>query len=127
MEASAVHLGGGTWGVLAVSFFNNEIGLFYNGTTGIKQLGLQLLGALSIAVWVTAITVPFFLIMKRFDLLRVPKEIEVVGLDISELGGVSEEVYSKLKKDFGFLTPQGSAVQSFRARRSMLDARNSVN
>lgn len=36
LEASAVHLGGGTWGVLAVAFFNNEIGLFYNGTTGIK-------------------------------------------------------------------------------------------
>jgi ammonia channel protein AmtB len=63
------------------------------------------LGAGSIALWVTAITLPFFLIMKRFDLLRVPKEIEVVGLDISELGGVSEDVYAKLRKDFGFLTP----------------------
>ena len=30
LEASAVHLGGGTWGVLAVSFFNNEIGIFYS-------------------------------------------------------------------------------------------------
>jgi Amt family ammonium transporter len=36
LEASAVHLGGGTWGVLAVAFFNNEVGLFYNGETGIK-------------------------------------------------------------------------------------------
>lgn len=90
---------------MAVSLFNNEIGLFYNGTTGIKQVGLQLLGAVSIAAWVTLITVPFFLTMKRFDLLRVPKEIEVVGLDISELGGVSEEVYSKLRKDFGIFTP----------------------
>lgn len=64
-----------------------------------------MLGAGSIALWVTAITVPFFLLMKKLDLLRVPKEIEVVGLDISELGGVSEEVYTKLRKDFGFLTP----------------------
>ena len=40
LEASAVHLGGGTWGVLAVGFFNNEVGLFYDGTAGIKQLGL---------------------------------------------------------------------------------------
>ena len=63
------------------------------------------MGALSIAVWVTVITLPFFLLMKKFNLLRVPKEIEVVGLDIAELGGVSEDVYAKLRKDFGFLTP----------------------
>ena len=36
LEASAVHLGGGTWGVLAVGFFNNEVGLFYDGAAGIK-------------------------------------------------------------------------------------------
>lgn len=39
LEASAVHLGGGTWGVMAVAFFNNECGLFYNWDHGIKQLG----------------------------------------------------------------------------------------
>lgn len=61
----------------------------------------------------TAITLPFFLLMKKFDLLRVPKEIEVIGLDISELGGIPDEVYQKLKKDFGFLSPGASAVASF--------------
>lgn len=86
------------------------------------------MGALAIAVWVTAITLPFFLLMKRLNLLRVPKEIEVVGLDISELGGVSEDVYAKLRKDFGFLTPQASAVQSFKEKRSMhMQARASLN
>jgi len=60
---------------------------------------------LAIACWVSLICGPFFLTMKRFNLLRVPKEIEVVGLDISELGGVPEEVYSKLRKDFGFMSP----------------------
>lgn len=30
LEASPVHLGGGTWGVICVAFFNNEIGMFYN-------------------------------------------------------------------------------------------------
>jgi hypothetical protein len=43
--------------------------------------------------------------MKKLNLLRVPKEIEVVGLDISELGGVPEEVYAKLRKDFGLVSP----------------------
>lgn len=36
LEASAVHLGGGTWGVIAVGLFNNEVGLFYNASAGIK-------------------------------------------------------------------------------------------
>jgi hypothetical protein len=57
--------------------------------------------------------------MRKLDLLRVPKEIEIIGLDISELGGVSEEVYSKLRKDFGFLSPGASVTQSFNVKRSM--------
>ena len=55
-----------------------------------------MLGALAIACWVSLICGPFFLTMKKLNLLRVPKEIEIVGLDISELGGVPEEVYAKL-------------------------------
>lgn len=79
------------------------------------------MGALAIFTWVTLCTVPFFLTMKKLNLLRVPREIEVVGLDISELGGVSEDVYARLRKDFGFLTPTGSPVNSFRVpvKRSM--------
>ncbi len=46
--------------------------------------------------------------MKRFDLLRVPKEIEIIGMDVSELGALSEDMYAKLRKDFGFLTPSAS-------------------
>lgn len=69
--------------------------------------------------------------MKRFDLLRVPKEIEIIGMDISELGGVSEEVYAKLRKDFGFLTPMGSPHHStYKAGRSLRvadAARQSLN
>jgi ammonium transporter, Amt family len=113
LEASAVHTSGGFWGVMAVGFFHTEKGLFYNGSLGIKQLGLQLLGAVAIIVWVTAITLPFFLLMRRLNLLRVPKEIEVIGLDISELGGVPDEVYQKLKRDFGFLSPSASVTASF--------------
>lgn len=36
LEASAVHTSGGFWGVMAVGFFNTEVGLFYNGSAGIK-------------------------------------------------------------------------------------------
>ncbi len=42
-----------------------------------------------------------FTTLNRFDLFRVPKEIEIMGLDIAEMGGVNEEIYSKLRTDFG--------------------------
>jgi hypothetical protein len=32
--------------------------------------------------------IPFFYVLKRLGLLRIPKEIEVLGTDISEMGGV---------------------------------------
>jgi Amt family ammonium transporter len=38
LEASPVHLGGGIWGTLAVSIFNNKVGLVYGFSTGIKQV-----------------------------------------------------------------------------------------
>ena len=34
-------------------------------------------------------------------LLNLPKEIEIVGLDIAELGGMTQEMYAKLKQEFG--------------------------
>jgi hypothetical protein len=39
--------------------------------------------------------------MHRMGKLRLDKSIEIVGLDIAELGGVSEEVYNKIKLEFG--------------------------
>lgn len=110
LEASAVHLSGGTWGTIAVGLFNNEVGLFYTGNG--KQLGYQILGIISIFAWVSIWVVPFFLTMKKLNLLRVPKEIEIVGLDIAELGGVSEEVYNKLKRDFGITSRDQSIAHS---------------
>ena len=66
----------------------------------------------------------FFLTMRRLNLLRVTKEIEIIGMDISELGGVSEDVYAKLRKDFGLFSPLGSPSQSTYVR---TQARQSVN
>ena len=31
--------------------------------------------------------------MKKLGLLRIKKEIEIIGLDIAELGGLTDEVY----------------------------------
>lgn len=63
------------------------------------------MGAFAIFTWVSIFSAIFFLTMRKFNLLRVTKEIEIIGMDISELGGVSEDVYAKLRKDFGILSP----------------------
>jgi ammonium transporter, Amt family len=112
LEASPVHLGGGAWGTLVVGLFNQDKGLFYNPSEGIKLLGIQALGLVSIIVWVSFWSILLFSTLNRFNLFRVPKEIEIMGLDIAEMGGVNEEIYSKLRTDFGVMSPSMSPTQS---------------
>ncbi|MEE0857902.1 MAG: ammonium transporter [Acutalibacteraceae bacterium] len=91
--AVAVHGFNGVWGTLAVGLFatgngqNGITGLFYGG--GFKQLGIQAVGLLAVAVW-TAVTVTIlFFIIKNTIGLRASKEEEMVGLDVTEHGLVS--------------------------------------
>ena len=104
--AVGVHMMNGIWGTIAVGLFAtktapgfargfgdgaifgaNQIagaGLFYGG--GFRQLGIQLLGVLTIAAW-TAVTITVaFLVIKAIFGLRVTEEEEIMGLDKSEHG-----------------------------------------
>ncbi len=90
--AVAVHCLNGIWGTLAVGLFatpsapgnDSLVGLFYGG--GLKLLGLQALGMVSIIGW-TAVTITlFFLLLKQTLGLRVTAEEEITGLDITEHG-----------------------------------------
>ena len=90
--AVAVHCLNGIWGTIATGLFattsapgnDSIVGLFYGG--GFKQLGLQLLGFVSVAAW-TAVTITIaFLIIKATVGLRVSEEEEIVGLDSCEHG-----------------------------------------
>jgi hypothetical protein len=38
--------------------------------------------------------------MKRLGFLRIDKSIEIIGMDIAEMGGLSEDLYERLRKDF---------------------------
>ena len=56
-------------------------------------LGWQLIGLLCIIAWVVCLTLPYFLVMKKLKLLRVPLIHEVVGLDVSEMGSTAHIDY----------------------------------
>ena len=88
--AVGVHCANGIWGTIAVGFLANPNapaglrGLFYTGE--FRQLGLQLLGFVSVAAWAAVTMTIFFLILKKADFLRADPADELAGLDTSEHG-----------------------------------------
>lgn len=82
--AIGVHFGNGIWGTLAVGLFATDGGLFYGG--GFKQLGVQVLGIVSILAYTTVMMLITFTLIKKFHGLRVSPEEEISGLDSVEHG-----------------------------------------
>jgi Amt family ammonium transporter len=90
--AIPVHCANGLWGTLAVGLFNIyenpetglTKGLLYGG--GFRQLGTQCLGITAILSWTIITMLAVFLFIKKTIGLRVTREEELVGLDISEHG-----------------------------------------
>ena len=97
--AVAVHCLNGIWGTLAVGLFATDAapgysimnargetltGLFYGG--GFELLKLQITGFAAVAAW-TAVTITItFLLIKAIVGLRVDREEEMLGLDVTEHG-----------------------------------------
>ena len=77
--AISVHLVNGIWGTLAVGIFHQEL-------AGFGQFFIQVLGVLVIAVYTIALSVLFWLGLKKFIGIRVAPEEELEGLDIGEHG-----------------------------------------
>ena len=87
--AVSVHFANGVWGTIAVGLFSNGgdgvgKGLFYGG--GLSQLGIQLLGLITVDVYVVVVMFLIFKIIDKTNGLRVPAEVEIDGLDIHEHG-----------------------------------------
>lgn len=88
LEAFPIHGACGFWGVIAVALFKfDEGGLFYGG--GGRLLGVNIGGALIIAVWTVVLIGILFFAMKVAGILRISPEIEDVGNDISKHGGTA--------------------------------------
>ncbi|MCR4673324.1 MAG: ammonium transporter [Lachnospiraceae bacterium] len=88
--AVGVHCANGVWGTIAVGLLANPDapaglrGLLYTGD--FKQLGIQLLGFVSVAAWAAVTMLLFFKLLKKVDFLRAEAADELSGLDVSEHG-----------------------------------------
>lgn len=87
--AVSVHMVNGIWGTIAIGLFSNggdgvAPGLFYGG--GFSQLGVQLLGIISVAAYVLIAMFIIFKIIDKTVGLRVPSVVEIDGLDMHEHG-----------------------------------------
>lgn len=100
LDAIAVHLFNGTWGVIAVGFLagqkqiaaaygrtpeTSEYGCWLGGSG--RLLGAQLVYALWLAGWVAVNMTVFWLVLKYTGFLRVDAADEAAGLDVSHHGG----------------------------------------
>ncbi len=92
--AFAVHGAAGVWGTLAIGLFAKyddaflgraDAGLFYGG--GIEQLIVQALLVVIVAAWVIITSFIVFGTLRATLGLRVSREEELAGLDVSEHGG----------------------------------------
>ncbi|MDR2050471.1 MAG: ammonium transporter [Deltaproteobacteria bacterium] len=94
--AISVHGVCGAWGTLMVGLFASPgygdpetLGLFYGGGAGL--LGVQAIGVLAVGAWAFAGGLAVFKLVKALTGLRVSREEELKGLDIT---GHGSEAYS---------------------------------
>jgi len=91
LDAFAVHGIAGFWGLIATGLFavpqysyNGSCGAFYGcGETIVANL----LGGVVQVCWVSVLSLVLFIGLKKGKLLRIPKEEEEMGIDISKHGG----------------------------------------
>ncbi|KAL4224585.1 ammonium transmembrane transporter [Mactra antiquata] len=83
LDAVAVHYGGGAWGVIALAFLHKDEGILFkwNQRSGMI-LAWQFAGLATITGWAVVTSLIVFGLLRLFKVLRVPKEIEMRGLDI---------------------------------------------
>jgi len=89
--AASVHGVVGAWGTLVIGLWGIDgdtgIGLFNGG--GASQLLAQATGVLAYAAWSVGLSFVVLGILKATMGLRVTKEVEIEGLDISEHGSIA--------------------------------------
>jgi len=102
VDAVAIHLGGGLWGILAAALMSKReylmdtfgdtykgCGAFSGCARGGHVIGAAFIYIVALLSWTTAIILPALLLLKRLKRLRVSIEREIHGLDVSQHGGAA--------------------------------------
>lgn len=76
LDAVAVHMGGGLWGLVAVALFQDE-GIVYGGSA--EVLAWNMIGALAIMGWAGGLCFLMFGALRLVGWLRIPIEMEIQG------------------------------------------------
>lgn len=107
--ATAVHGAAGVWGTLAVAFFGQPE-LLATGLGFWAQLGVQVLGIATVALWAGGVGWLLLKLINRYEPLRVSPEFERVGLNVAEHGASTEIV--DLLSEMGHHRARGDFTQS---------------
>ena len=112
--AVAVHGVNGIWGVIALGIFaDGNYGFGLNGVAGgvkgviygdVGQLTAQLINAGTLIIWASVACIIFFAIIDKTIGLRSPRQHELAGLDITEMG-------AKAYPDFPEIEPAHSGLE----------------
>ena len=112
--ATAVHLANGIFGTLCVGLFaqegilGNEVsGLFFGG--GLRQLGVQALGVVTVGAFIFVTTAVVWLIIKKTIGLRVSVKEELSGLDVGEHGNEAYPEFLSRKTNYAQIIEDMSA------------------
>jgi Amt family ammonium transporter len=87
LDVTSIHGLPGVWGSVAVGLFadgrlDGVAGLFWGG--GVKQLGIQALGAIVVCVFIFAVTTAILKVIQATVGLRVSSREEITGLDLAD-------------------------------------------
>lgn len=114
--AVGVHGICGALGTILVGLFayydygmGEKAGLFYGG--GLKCLGLQCLGVISVAAWVAVLMTVIFIIVKKTMGLRCEETEELEGLDLHEHGLASAYADFALSSSINNFGTTGSVLR----------------
>ncbi|WP_209124934.1 ammonium transporter [Alkalihalobacillus sp. BA299] len=116
--AIAVHGVCGVWGTMAIAFFSTDVGLLHGGA--LAQVWIQLLGVIIITLWVTITMGGLVIAMKAFGSIRVPREVEIEGLDIAEHGGMAYNLHGDI------MEPTGPVQMDIKGSFNLADRLNSL-
>lgn len=115
LDAAPLHGFCGIWGVLSVGIFGTDANAAFAGYPNTpntafasgEQFAVQLIAVLAILTWTVGTSAITFLLIKLTIGMRVPPEVEEMGLDMSEHGAMAyyDEKYDEKMAKMGGAVP----------------------